>query len=292
MAPAVPAQITGDTTRMEEAERRAEEALAAEDEPADDDNAADESGLLPVEAPSVNLLWLLGQGGWFMIPIGLMSLLVVVFGIERAIGLRRRKVIPPELIEGFGELAVRPGGLDPKAAYRFCQRHPSTAANVFRSVLLKVGRPHAELEHTVKEASEREAEKLYGNVRPLNLAAAISPLLGLLGTVWGMIQAFFATANMGPNVNKGQALADGIYVALVTTFAGLSVAIPAVLLAHFFEGRIQRLFREIDEMLLGVLPQLERFEGKLRVTRHDIERDEVTRADGRAAPEPAPAAVD
>ena len=66
----------------------------------------------------------------------------------------------------------------------------------------------------------------------------------------------------------------GIYVALVTTFAGLCVAIPGAMLAHYFEGRIQSLFREIDELLLGLLPQLERFEGKLRVTRAETEASE------------------
>jgi biopolymer transport protein ExbB len=133
--------------------------------------------------------------------------------------------------------------------------------------LLKVGRPHSELEHSVKEANEREAGRLYNNVRPLSLAAAISPLLGLLGTVLGMIMAFFETASGNISGSKASALAEGIYTALVTTFLGLVVAIPAAILAHWFEGRIQRLFLEIDELLLGMLPQLERYEGKLRVQR-------------------------
>ncbi len=59
-------------------------------------------------------------------------------------------------------------------------------------------------------------------------------------------------------------------MALVTTFAGLSVAIPAAVLAHLFEGRIQRLFRELEETMLGLLPQLERFEGRLRSGLHEV----------------------
>ena len=62
-------------------------------------------------------------------------------------------------------------------------------------MLAKIGRPHADVEQAVAAESEREAAKLYANVRTLNLAAAISPLLGLLGTVWGMIKAFMATAS-------------------------------------------------------------------------------------------------
>ena len=112
--------------------------------------------------------------------------------------------------------------------------------------------------------SEREAGKLYANVRWLNLAAAITPLMGLLGTVWGMIRAFHDTTQLSPGQNKADYLAEGIYVALITTLGGLMVAIPAAIFAHYFEGRIQSLFLQIDEMLFSLMPQIERFEGKVR----------------------------
>jgi biopolymer transport protein ExbB len=139
---------------------------------------------------------------------------------------------------------------------------------VIKAMLLKVGRPHAEVERAVHDAAQREAARLYTNVRWLSLAAGVAPLLGLLGTVWGMIQAFFATANLPTGANKAEYLAQGIYVALVTTFAGLAVAIPAAVLAHLFEGRVQKLFRQLDDTLAGLLSQMERFEGKLKV-RHE-----------------------
>ena len=247
----------------------ADEALAAEEPPPEDDAEA----ALDVEpTEKVRLLELLVKGGALMLPIAAMSLLVVTFGMERFLALRRRKVLPPELIEELGILAGRKGGLDPEAAYEICRQHPSTAAAVIRAMLLKVGRPHTELEHTVSEASDREAARLYSNVRWLSLAAGITPLLGLLGTVWGMINAFFVTANLPVGANKAQHLADGIYVALVTTFAGLAVAIPAAVLAHVFEGRIQSLFRELDEILLGLLPQLERLEGRPRAAQNQLDQ--------------------
>ncbi len=68
-------------------------------------------------------------------------------------------------------------------------------------------------------------------------------------------------------IEKTWDMPDGIYTALVTTFAGLAVAIPAAVLAHWFEGWIQKLFRELDETLLGLMPQLERYEGRMRVSR-------------------------
>lgn len=259
-----------DDAKVAEGARAAEAALAAgEEKTAGDEQMAGEPDAQ--EPERIRVLKLLFQGGPLMWPILGMSLLMVAFGIERFLGLRRRRVLPPELIAGLGRLARQKGGLDPRGAYRVCQRYPSAAANVIKAMLLKVGRPHTELEHAVSEANNREAARIYANVRWLNLTAGVAPLLGLLGTVMGMIQAFFATANLPTGANKAQTLAEGIYEALVTTAAGLCVAIPAFILAHLFEGRIQRLFRELDETLLGLMPQLERFEGRLRVSKDQVE---------------------
>src|SRR5690606_647989 len=110
-----------------------------------------------------------------------LSILVVTVSIERALALRRSRVIPQELITALGRLSTA-GGFDPRKAYRICQEHPSATANVIRAMLLKVGRPHSEVEHTVAESSQREAERLYANVRWLTMSAAVAPLIGLLGT--------------------------------------------------------------------------------------------------------------
>jgi biopolymer transport protein ExbB len=229
----------------------------------------EEGSVLPTaqDGEQIDLLKLFLAGKWLMLPIALMSFLMVTFGIERALALRRNRVLPTSLISGLGALAAEKGGLDPRRAYRLCQQFPSAASSVIKAMLLKVGRPHNELEQAVADASEREATRLYSNVRWLTLTAGVTPLMGLLGTVWGMIEAFFVTAHLPTGANKAEHLASGIYMALVTTFAGLAVAIPAAILAHFFEGRIQKLMLELDETLLGLMPQLERFEGRIRVSR-------------------------
>jgi biopolymer transport protein ExbB len=218
-----------------------------------------------------------------MYPITAMSFVVVVFSVERWLALRRGRVIPRGLVDGLGELAAAGAGFDPKKAYRLCQQYPSPASRVIREVLLKVGRPHSEVEHALEQASEREASRLYTNVRPIALAISITPLMGLLGTVQGMIMAFYVTANSPVGVNKAANLAGGIYVALVTTFGGLVVAIPASMLAYYFEGRIVRLFREIDALAQSLLPQLERYEGRLRVSREQLGEGDVPRAEQRAS---------
>lgn len=222
------------------------------------------------DAPSLQVLDLLTKGGWLMLPILLMSILVVAIGVERTLGLRESRILPTQLVRDLGRLAESKV-FDPRQAYQLCQRYPSSAARVVRAMLLKVGRPHNEVEKTVADACQRESDTLYSNVRTLNLAASVTPLLGLLGTVWGMIQAFFVTANMPDASNKGEALAQGIYVALVTTFAGLAVAIPAAVLAHMFEGRILRLLHQVENLAASLLPQVERYEGKLRLDRERLE---------------------
>lgn len=234
----------------------------------------------PVETPSVaeapapapfgmNLLELLFKGGGLMIPLALMSLVVVAVAFERLIALRRRALAPRGLLAGLNRLGEHTAGdsvtgrslggrgLDLLAVRSLCDRYPSAAARVANAMLRKAGRPEGEIDQAITEAAQREADRLHGGVRTLNMAASVAPLIGLLGTVWGMIQAFFAASNLGGEMNQTQALAEGIYIALVTTLAGLTIAIPAALLAHWFEGIILRRMHETAEVLTRLAPLLD-----------------------------------
>jgi biopolymer transport protein ExbB len=236
--------------------------------------------------PTIDPWEMFQKGGILMYPITFMSLVVVAFSIERAIGLRRKKVVPRKLVKGLSALAASPGGFDPRKAYRLCQQCPSSAANVVRAMLLKTGRPTDEVERAVADSISRESWKLNYNVRPLVLAVTVTPLMGLLGTVQGMIIAFFKTAHTPVGQDRALVLADGIYLKLITTFAGLVVAIPALVIAHYFEGRIQALMREVEDLVQSVLPQVEKYEGKLRTTRQatGIEPPPVVKAEALGEP--------
>ena len=243
-------------------------ATPVEPEPA----AADDQPVAPsapVTPPSSlfdigNAFSLAVAGGMWMVPIIGMSLLMVTFAIERGLALRRSRLMPDELVSQLGQLSGGQGGFDPRQAYRLCQQFPCAASSVIRAMLVKVGRPHSEVEHAVSEAAEREAERAYANVRWLNLCTSVTPLMGLLGTVWGMILAFYQTTLLNPGQDRATQLAQGIYVALVTTLGGLMVAIPSAVFAHFYETRIIALFHEIDEMLFNMMPLVERYEGRVR----------------------------
>ena len=106
-----------------------------------------------------------------------------------------------------------------------------------------------------EDAAASEVRRLGSNLRPLLLVWLIAPLLGLLGTVWGMIEAFSQIA-LAQGLGKPELLAAGIYQALTTTAAGLAVSIPAIVAHHYLKGRIERfarsseeLYREVDDNL-------------------------------------------
>jgi biopolymer transport protein ExbB len=279
-----PAKNNAKPTKAEEADRQFADRMAAGEDrqPGPQAAPAVPPGTVAAEPPNLFVLW--WEGGPIMYPITAMSFLVVLFACERFLGLRRGKVIPRKLVRDLNELSARPGGLDPRQAFQICKQYPSTAANILNAVLVKVGRPHLEVERAMSDASEREAAKLWKNVRPITLATTITPLLGLLGTVEGIILCFFTTSHLPPGANKTQYLAAGIYMALVSTFGGLAVAIPASILAHYFEGRIQARFRQVDDLMLSLMPQLERFEGKVRISRGSSEHGESSTRSGGENP--------
>lgn len=237
----------------------------------------------------LNLIDLANQGGIFMYPLYGLSILAVLMCVERAIAIRRSRIIPQEFVDGLGQLG-NSGGFDPRKAYRLCQQYPSAAARVVKAMLLKVGRPVSEIEHTVGETSQRESERLYFNVRWLNLAASVAPLLGLIGTIQGMILAFHGLTQLKAGESQMVVLASGIYTALVTTFAGLTVAIPAAMASQYFEGRLILFFHEVDELAFNLLPQVERYEGRVRFTRQG-EEESPAKEESRPAAAPASAAA-
>jgi len=180
-------------------------------------------------------------GGPLMIPIGIASVLLLALTIERAVRLRRARITPRVQIREV-EDALRSGDLSRARTACDARSNPFSAA-------IGAGLRHAsdgapEVEKAVEAAARREITILRRNLRPFSVIASVAPLLGLLGTVQGMIKVFDVVAEEGALGNAGL-LSSGISTALVTTFAGLSVAIPALLLHHLFTSKIQRFADEV-----------------------------------------------
>jgi len=213
----------------------------------------------------IDLLSLIAQGGGFMIPIGLMSLLVVTLAFERMLSLRRRRLVPPALVKKLQRLIDPIERFSPSAALAACREHPSAAATAMSAMLLRTGQPLADVERAATEAVQREADDQAAPIRWLSLAAAATPLMGLLGTVWGMIKAFHEATTLTPDRSRSEQLSEGIYTALVTTLAGLAVAIPAAILAQYLENRLAKHFHRIERLAFSIAPALVRFVGRARL---------------------------
>jgi len=183
-------------------------------------------------------------GGPLLIPIVLASFAMVLIVFERMFSLRRRRVVPRLFIERF-LLQLREGALDRDEALERCEDEYSHIARVFAAAVRKWGKPGVEVEQAVLDEGERIANVLRRYLRVLNGVSTVSPLLGLLGTVWGMIQAFNVIAT-SPAMGRAEMLAGGISVALITTAAGLLVAIPAMIFYLYFVGRVDALVTDID----------------------------------------------
>jgi biopolymer transport protein ExbB len=193
------------------------------------------------------------SGGPLMIPIGLCSFILVVFVFERLIGLRKGRIIPGPFTKRFLE-QLRDGDLDREMALKICERDKSPMANVFKAGVLKWGRSAVEIEQSVLDEGERSSNHLRKYLRLINGVATVCPLLGLLGTVLGMIHAFDSIATVSSATTDPKALiATGISQALLTTAAGLSVAIPALITYIFFCSRVDKHVMEIDELGMKVV---------------------------------------
>ncbi len=210
------------------------------------DTTAMDPALAEPAIPTRNLWEILAGGGLLMIPIAFCSLLLVAVALERAISLRRGRVIPGPFTKRFLQ-QLRDGELDRDRALELCAESGSPVAEVFAAAARKWGRAAVEVEQAIIDSGERVTNGLRRYVRVLNGIATVAPLLGLLGTVVGMIKAFNEIAYADP-IGRAHTIATGISEALLTTAAGLSVAIPALICYLFFVSRVDRLIIDIDAM--------------------------------------------
>jgi biopolymer transport protein ExbB len=194
--------------------------------------------------PTRSMFDMLIAGGPLVIPIIVASFIMLLIVFERFISLRRKRVVPRLFVERF-LLQLRENALDRNEALTRCEEESSHVARVFAAAIRKWGKSAVEVEQAVLDEGERIANVLRRYLRVLNGVSTVAPLLGLLGTVWGMIQAFNVIAT-SPAMGRAEMLAGGISVALITTAAGLLVAIPAMVFYLYFVGRVDQLIMEID----------------------------------------------
>ena len=195
-------------------------------------------------AQKETVLSLIKKGGPVMYPLGIASILAVAMGVHCFITQSRENVMPESFLAGLKKAwSGDPSG---KNALSFCDENGGTVGHIFKAGIRRVKLGREAVEKAIDDVGSREADKMKRSLRPIKNIAMVAPLLGLLGTVYGMIEAFQVTSESGGTASTAL-LAKGIYEALVTTAAGLTIAIPVLLLYNFLSGRVDRLIDEIDE---------------------------------------------
>jgi biopolymer transport protein ExbB len=211
-------------------------------------SAATDDSAAPAPRPSVDrssILRLILRANPVLWPLAICSIITIGYIMERVTALRRERVIPQDFVDRFLE-RLSGGKLDRERALELCRAHDSPMARIFSLVVSSWGQPGIIIRQTLAYDAAGELVELKRNLRILNAMATLGPLLGLLGTVVGIIQSFDALGGrVGPT--RGEALAHGISLALVATAIGLGIAILAVSFYYILMNKIDLLVRELDD---------------------------------------------
>jgi biopolymer transport protein ExbB len=190
-----------------------------------------------------------------MVPLGICSIAALAVILERAFALRRSRNIPEVIVDLLG---LYKGEESVESAFHVCRHHASPFARIVEVLIHARNLDHAQMIELLHSNGRKEVEKLERGLLLLEVVAGVSPLIGLLGTVLGMVAVFDAITQSG--LGDASVLADGISKALVTTVAGLSVAIPALAFHSFFSKKVDSIAIEMQELSVGFLTKLIRFQ--------------------------------
>lgn len=209
------------------------------------------SGALNAQTAATRILEMVQSLSYFAIPFALATLIAIWFTVERIVVLRRGRVIPKPFARRFLKL-LDEGELDKEEALQICEENGSPLALVFAHGVRKWGKASVEVEQAMIDGGERQVSGLRKHLRVINGVASIAPLIGLLGTVWGMLESFNKIAAAGAMGNTEE-LASGIALALVTTATGLIIAIPCLVVYMYLSGRVDTLVMEMDDLAMKVV---------------------------------------
>jgi biopolymer transport protein ExbB len=196
----------------------------------------------PKVTDQLTLLMMMQQGGvilWVIVGLGFVAMALAIFLLMTVTS---RREVPPTLVKRAQNM-LRAG--DFRGAYQMCDERSELLANVLRAGLKMVGHDRYVIQDAMESEGERGATALWQRISYLNNIAVLSPLLGLLGTVWGMMLAFSAMAFDNAQV-KGLTMAYSVSTAMITTAGGLVVAIPAMAVFFFLRGRVFKIIADVE----------------------------------------------
>ncbi len=196
------------------------------------------------------------RGGTIMWVLLATSIVGLTFFLERVVSLRRRQHIPAEL-EADVLKCIRTSG--DESARALLKDKAVSLARVLDGLLARRGATRQEMERALEDEASRVLWDLRVNIRPVGIVASVAPLIGLLGTVFGMIEAFQEAAEFG--MDDPKKFAGGIYEALYTTAFGLTIAIPFVIGYHYLRGKADVIIREVEDIAIRFVIQFHASDG-------------------------------
>ena len=205
---------------------------------------------IPLQLGKV-VLELLMAGGWLMVLIVLCSILVLAICIDRLVTLNPKTIAPPHLLATVWK-QLKKGELDNTRLRTLRQSSP--LGRILAAGLANAHHGRDVMKESIQEAAGHVVHDLERYLNTLGTIAAVAPLLGLLGTVVGMIDVFAELMSQG--TGNASALAGGISEALITTAAGLTVAIPAIVMHRYFVGKIDAIVVELEQETIKLVDAL------------------------------------
>lgn len=209
------------------------------------DNTSDADKTVTQRGPLEKVTETFKRGGPIMFVLLATSIIGLTFALERVFGLRKRHHIPSDLVKTV-EDRIRIEGID--SARLELKGKDAALAIVLDGVLARKNATREERERILEDEAGRVLWDLRHNIRPVGIVASVAPLIGLLGTVFGLIGAFQKAAELG--MDDPRNFAAGIYEALYTTAFGLTVAIPFLILYHYLRGTADVIMREIEDIVI------------------------------------------
>lgn len=199
------------------------------------------------------IIGLFQKGGVLIIPLFALLLWGLYIIVVKSMSLKREKIIQPAVVEHIEQLLL--SRKIPEAT-AYCKQHTQPMTRVLLAGILNYEKSEAELKEILEEAGRQEVPGIRRHLTALGTIASVAPLLGLLGTVIGMI-AVFATLSSEDTINASM-LAGGISEALITTACGLVIAMPTLAFYNFFISKVQTIILEMEKISLHMVAVLKR----------------------------------
>ncbi len=182
------------------------------------------------------------KGGWVMLPIILLSIVAVYIFFERYFAINKARKVDMNFMNRIRDY-IMDGKVD--AARTLCQSTENPVARMIEKGISRIGRPLNDVSAAIENVGRLEIYKLEKGLPTLATVSGGAPMLGFLGTVIGMVQAFMEMSNAGNNINVGQ-LSQGIYTALITTVAGLIVGVIAFFAYNILVAKVEKVVNNLE----------------------------------------------